>query len=131
MCRFDFDSYYDSCIQTYFKNDNHPSLGYPTLEDDIDLYIDHLCSEVYYDPHDTICLFYDSGINRFVDSAFGNVIHDIYRLLTPSQVMLFKKNKESAVYPDITNKFLVELVYPDHLNPEDIKIELIYIKRFS
>jgi hypothetical protein len=68
--------------------------------------------DLKYDPHDTIVLFYDIRINRFIDS-YGQVFLDIYRYLTPNQVLLFKENKKSVVLPDVTNSFLVELEYPD------------------
>lgn len=69
---------------------------------------DYYCGRRY-DPHDTIVLFYDSDINRFVTADFGNVVHDIHRLLAPWQITLFK-NQGDCVFPDITNSFLVELV---------------------
>lgn len=68
----------------------------------------------YYDPHDTIMLFYDVEANSFIDT-FGNVQHDIYRLLKPWQIFLFKYYEEDQVFPDVTNTFLVELVYPDYM----------------
>jgi hypothetical protein len=72
-----------------------------------------------YDPHDTIVLFYDIGVNRFIDE-YGNAIHDIYRILTPRQVMLFKWYETDCVFPDVTGKYLVELVYPDDWYKEKI-----------
>jgi len=68
----------------------------------------------YYDPHDTIMLYYDVGANIFVDD-YGNIYHDIYHLLHPWQVFLFKKYKECCTFPNVTNTFLVELVYPDYM----------------
>ena len=67
-----------------------------------------------YDPHDTIMLFYDVGVNSFIDT-YGNVILDIHRLLAPWQLMLFKRYMEDCVFPDVTNSFLIELVYPDDI----------------
>lgn len=67
-----------------------------------------------YDPHDTIILFYDISVNRFID-MFGEVIHDIHRLLSPSQIILFKKEEIDMTFPDVSNSFLIELVYPDYL----------------
>lgn len=63
-----------------------------------------------YDPHDTIMLCYDSGINRFVEASFGYVVQDIHRLLKPWQIMLFKTNNNDYVFPDITDSFLIELI---------------------
>lgn len=68
-----------------------------------------------YDPHDTIALWYDVSINRFVDALLGTVVHDIHRLLAPWQIMLFKTQKMDYVFPDVTDSFLVELIYPDYL----------------
>jgi len=64
-----------------------------------------------YDPHDTIVLVYDEDSNRFIDGHFGNVIHDIHRLLAPWQITLFKAQNDCCVFPDVTNSFLVELDY--------------------
>jgi len=77
-----------------------------------DIMIDRLYS--HYDPHDTIMLFYDVGVNIFVDER-GDIHHDIYRLLKPWQVFLFKNKKECMTFPDVTNTFLIELVYPDYM----------------
>lgn len=66
-----------------------------------------------YDPHDTICLFYDVVNNYFIESSFGCIVYDIHRLIAPWQVTLFKWHRKDAVFPDVTNSFLVELVYPD------------------
>lgn len=66
-----------------------------------------------YDYHDTAMFWYDAGINRFVDASFGNVIHDIFRFLHPWQILLFKSEKESMTFPDVTDSFLIELIYPD------------------
>lgn len=63
-----------------------------------------------YDPHLTKCLFYDVGENSFIDN-YGRVILDIHRLLTPWQLMLFRRYKEDMTFPDVTDSFLVELVY--------------------
>lgn len=70
----------------------------------------------YYDPHDTIMLLYDADVNVFVDT-YGTIYHDIYiyDILHPWQIFLFKRRKENCTFPDVTNKFLVELVYPDYM----------------
>jgi hypothetical protein len=59
-----------------------------------------------------VTLFYDSDINRFVD-GFGNVIHDIFRLITPGQLMLFRERKGMDLINDVTNSFKVTLIYLD------------------
>lgn len=66
-----------------------------------------------YDPHDEMMLFYDIRINRFVEGSFGYVVHDIHRLLAPWQIEIFKREKSDCIFPDITNSFLIELIYPD------------------
>lgn len=78
----------------------------------LNIEFDYLYS--HYDPHDTILLFYDVGANIFVDDR-GDVHYDIHRILHPWQIYLFKQYKENCTFPDITNKFLVELVYPDYM----------------
>lgn len=74
-----------------------------------------------FDPHETVGLFYDAGINRFIDMKNGDIVNDIYRLVTPSDVFLFKRKKESITIPDRSNTFLVEMVYPDYL----------YVRKYS
>jgi hypothetical protein len=56
-------------------------------------------------------LVYDPEINRFKDD-FGQVIDWIYKIIRPIQFMMFKKNKSNCIVRDVTNSFLVELVYP-------------------
>lgn len=63
-----------------------------------------------YDHNDILTLLFDEGINRFVDTQ-GNIINNIYKILTPNQVMLFKKEKEYVLTPDVSNTRLVELIY--------------------
>jgi hypothetical protein len=55
-------------------------------------------------------LYYDPKINRFRDDI-GNVVHDIYRLITPDQFRVFRTYKNIYLIPDITNKFFVELIW--------------------
>ena len=62
--------------------------------------------------HEVLTLLYCPDINRFSD-GFGSIIHDIFRLVTPGQLMIFREYKNIYVVPDITNSFLVELIYPD------------------
>lgn len=62
---------------------------------------------------DVLVFFYKENINRFVDDRFGNIIHDIYRYLTPSQIMLFKENHEYCLFPSIFDDLIIELVYMD------------------
>ena len=65
-----------------------------------------------YDPHDIMTLYYDSDINRFIDEM-GTPQYDIYRFISPDDVLLFKENVafgDTFVIPDRTRSFLVELV---------------------
>lgn len=63
------------------------------------------------DEHDVRSYLYDPEINRFIDE-FGSIVHDIHRVVTPGQLMIFKQYKNVYVVPDITNSFLVEMIYP-------------------
>lgn len=65
-----------------------------------------------YDPHNVMSLLYNIEMNRFEDASFGNIIHNIYDYLQPWQIFLFKKTKRHMVFPDVTNSFLIELLYP-------------------
>ena len=60
--------------------------------------------------HKFVTLFYDPDINRFVD-GFGKVMHDIFRLITPDQLMLFRQNKNICSVKDVSNSFFVSLIY--------------------
>lgn len=63
--------------------------------------------------HEVVCLFYNKNINRFIDE-FGDVVHDIFRFITPGQLMIFKEKKDIFyVVSDVTNSFLVKLMYYD------------------
>jgi hypothetical protein len=57
-----------------------------------------------------VTLFYVEELNRFVD-GLGNVVHDIFRLITPNQFMLFRKHKEMCQIKDTSNSFMVVLIY--------------------
>lgn len=59
-----------------------------------------------------LSLIYDEHINRFLDEN-GDIVYGIYNLVTPNQVMLFKKQKRRnrLVVMDVSNSFLVELIY--------------------
>jgi hypothetical protein len=57
-----------------------------------------------------ITLFFDPDINRFVD-GMGNVIHDIYRLITPKQFYLFRLHKDMRSVKDVTNSYMVTVIY--------------------
>lgn len=73
-----------------------------------DYYIDLYFSQ--FDPHDGIMIFYDKCHNIFIESAFGYRV-DIYQLLTPDDVLIFKRLGMDQSFPDRTGKFLVDLVH--------------------
>jgi hypothetical protein len=62
--------------------------------------------------NEVMSLFYDVDENRFMDE-FGSLIHDIFRLITPGQLMIFRKYKEVYLVRDRSNSFYVEMIYPD------------------
>lgn len=59
-----------------------------------------------------VSLYYRPDVNRFTDD-FGNVIHDIFRFITPGQYLIFRKYKNKYCIHDKTNSFVVEMIYPD------------------
>ena len=75
--------------------------------------VDYELIDGRYDPADIVTLEYNLELNRFIDLSFGNIIHDIHRLLTPWQIMLFKKEQCDKCFPDVTDTFLVELYWPE------------------
>jgi len=73
------------------------------------------------DEHEDAALFGESGVmwleydperNKFRDEM-GQIIYWINRIITPAQLMLFRHYKCNYVFRDITNSYLVQLVYPD------------------
>lgn len=55
--------------------------------------------------------FYDPDQNVFVDER-GYIIFDIFRIVSPRVLLLFKMKKEYMLIRD-PDGFLVELIYPD------------------
>lgn len=86
-------------------------LGY-CWEDRIPYYEDPAWLEEVDHDH-VLTLFYDVGYNQFIESFSGEDVMNIHRLLTPSQVFLFKTKKETMAFPSVSGLFLVELVYPE------------------
>lgn len=70
-----------------------------------------------YDENNIMEIFYDPELNYFTEASFGEVIYDIYRLIEPWKIMLFKKDKVDRVFDDRTRSFFVELYY---LGSEDL-----------
>lgn len=62
-------------------------------------------------PNDLVqTLYYNLDDNTFSDE-FGWTIYDIYRIISPTQVMMFKEKGGAASFVrDVTNSFFVELV---------------------
>jgi len=85
---------------------------------------DQVCEKYYemldalldlgYDLDDSITLEYDPDRNIFIDLSFGHVVNNIYDLLKPWQIYLFKHYKRDYIFPDVTDRFLVELYWPDN-----------------
>lgn len=66
-----------------------------------------------YNEEDMVSLEYDPERQGFIDWTYGGyLVHDIYRLLKPWQVFLFKHYKRNYIFPDVTGKFLVEMYWP-------------------
>lgn len=71
-----------------------------------------------FDPHDTITLIYDLESNCFMDDR-GNIIYDIYKLISPNQLLLFREelpyvfNEFIFTVPDVTNSFLIDIYYAE------------------
>lgn len=55
-------------------------------------------------------LYFDVKLNLFRDDM-GTIIYDIYRFITPNQFLIFRKFKNIYVIPNITNEYLVELIW--------------------
>jgi len=66
-----------------------------------------------YDEDLMVSLEFDLERNEFIDLSGGWMVHDIYCLIKPWQIFLFKQNKRDYVFRDITNTFLVELFWPE------------------
>lgn len=68
-----------------------------------------------YDPRKTLFLYYDESVNMFFEvgsynNGFLEPVFDIYRILEPWQVMLFKENGY-CVFPSRDRSFIVELTW--------------------
>jgi hypothetical protein len=60
---------------------------------------------------EAIGLFYDIENNCFVDED-GFIVYNIYSLVRPSDIFLFRRNKEYMLVVGVYGD-LVELYYPD------------------
>lgn len=59
-------------------------------------------------------LYYYEKDNRMVDE-WGNIVHDIYKIITPNDLMMFKKKKEYMFVRGVQGEY-VELIYPSFPN---------------
>jgi hypothetical protein len=64
----------------------------------------------YYE-HDNYCIYYDKENNFFIDED-GVVVCDIFRIIKPNDLYVFKDRKETLVVRGENGK-TVELFYPD------------------
>lgn len=60
--------------------------------------------------YETVTLFYILDENYFVDER-GFVLYDIFRILTPDQLIIFKKNHKPIYIPDAECGLIYEFVY--------------------
>ena len=60
-----------------------------------------------------IGLFFDANINRFIDED-GCVVHDIFRIITPDDLFLFKQEEKCMVV--------------DHAEFKEVLVELFYLE---
>ena len=56
---------------------------------------------------------YDPELNYFIDSSFGNIIYNIYELLEPWKIRLFKEEKTDRMFWSRGNSFFINLYYLD------------------
>jgi len=66
---------------------------------------------------DSIGLFYDEERNIFIDED-GFIVWDLFEIITPNDLFLFKLNKEYMLVKHVSMKeVLVEMYYPDDDTP--------------
>lgn len=66
---------------------------------------------------DSIGLFYDEERNVFIDED-GFIVWDLFEIITPNDLFLFKFNKEYMLVKHRTMpEVLVEMYYPDDDTP--------------
>ena len=73
-------------------------------------------------------LFYDLNTGIFED-IYGT-IYDIFQTLQPWQVYLFKEHEKDYVFPDITDDFLVHLIYPNFRYYHVLKGDVIWKREY-
>lgn len=59
-------------------------------------------------------IYYDLDLNTMFDED-GSVLVNIFSIVTPNDLLLFKKNKKSIFIVGVTGGF-IEMVYPDEYN---------------
>lgn len=60
--------------------------------------------------YEIVTLFFIVDENYFVDER-GFVLYDIFRILTPDQLMIFKKNHKVICIPDVECGLIYEFLY--------------------
>lgn len=60
--------------------------------------------------YETVTIFFLEDENYFVDEN-GFVLFDIFQILTPNQVYLFKKNKQPIYVCDEDSRLIYHFVY--------------------
>lgn len=68
--------------------------------------------------NNVMTLYFDVDENRFIDE-FGSIVDNPFIYITPNQLYIFKTYKYQYVVQDVTNSFLVEMVWPDEEEYED------------
>ena len=101
-------------MRTFEDRGVYQDFGIVDMDWDEDLHRDSM-REYYwcqgYDPRKTLMLYYDERENIFFEPGVCGTLDpvpNIYQILEPWKIMLFKKNGE-CVFTDRTKSFLVEL----------------------
>lgn len=67
------------------------------------------------DDYSDICqpMYYDDKNNVMID-ADGFPIFNIFDYITPNELFMFKRNKETTMVLSTSGEAFIELVYPEH-----------------
>lgn len=81
-----------------------------------DLLAKYLIDEEWIHHLDDSCrpltLYYDFDSNRFIEGMTGDMIVDIYKIVSPAQILVFKKKKKDCCFRSVSKAFDVWLIYP-------------------
>lgn len=105
-------------MRTFEDRGVYQDFGIVDMDWDEDLHRDSMREYYWYlgfDPCKTLMLYYDESVNMFFevgayDNGFLEPVFDIYRILEPWKVKLFKKNG-NCVFPSRNRNFIVELTW--------------------